>query len=833
MGQNLTELWRGLRDKKKTFCYPNALEISRSDVIVVTEAPTVSDVRSRKLVDGQEGTFIKACLGFAGIPSTACYFTSVIKDADYPVAHYITTPKDRRQSPAWSQDGNEYVEVLRSEVSALSAKLIIAIGNVALCAATGRWGIDKWRGSLLPSLFDNQKCVMPILPPDRVFAGASENRHLIVCDLKKAVELRNRDFELTPRMIRIAPSYEEVMTWLDDCYVKGMQGRPISFDIEVKYHELNCVSFAYDPQIAISIPFVKTGGDYWIPNQEAAIMLKIAKILASSSIRKLGQNLAFDTHFMLKRYGIRSVNLDDTMIAQHALLPQFPKGLDMIASLWTDIPYYKDEGKEWFRSGGAYETLWNYNGLDSVTCVEAFPKIINDVIKLDNLPAYERQLSIIQPCVYMMERGIAVNMQGLRAERTSMEMEVKGMRERLAELAPGLNPQSPKQLQEFFYIKKGFPIYKNKEGRASMDATALKRIARQKGKDGAEVAQLISGIKKQEKLISTYMVDVKFDVDDRIRCSYNPCGTTFSRLSSSKSIFGTGMNMQNWPHRSLRHLKPDSGYVYYGIDLSQAENRIVAYVGKVENQIEAFENWADLHRITAAAIFNKLPEEVSDEPRSCELGTGEFSERDWGKKANHGLNYGFGFKAFALRYEMSEADSKRVCDGYHKLYPGVRRGFHAYVERCLNTNRVVPNLMGRKVLFLSDLTSATKQAAYASIPQGTVGDIINERGLCFLYYNKKYSAVELLQQVHDSIGFQIPLSLSWTEHASILWDLKVSLETPIVTQYGREFSIPADIVMSRTLHKESGIEFKAKKFPQSIEALAKSLEEGWDRLCVS
>ncbi len=818
-----------LQQRKMTYCHPSYSNKELCEVIVVSEQATHSDARMHSLFSGQEGQYIQQCLRVAQIPLSACYFTSVFKDCDLPSSAYIKAPKTKRESPSWLPDGDLYGKLLREELSKINAKLIIAVGNIALQATTGRWGIDSWRGSLLPCLFDSGKTVLPILPAERVFSGESEVRHLIICDLKKAVRARENGFRVTERVVETKPSYEQTISWLDKLYEEGMNGTTIAFDIEVKYQELNCISFSYEPTRAISIPFIYEKGDYWDVNKECAIMLKIARILSSPSIRKLGQNIIFDTHFMLRKYGIRSVNIDDTMLAQHALLPQFPKGLDMICSLWTDIPYYKDEGKEWFKYGGAYQTLWNYNGLDSIVCVESFHKIIDDVIRLDNLLAYERQLSIIGPCTYMMERGICVDMDGLRAERLAMEKEVEFKRAELQRAAPNLNPNSSKQLQEFFYILKGFPIYKNKEGKATCDAMALKRIARQK-RDGANVAKLILEIRKQEKIISTYLADVKFDDDGRIRCSYNPAGTTFSRLSSSKSIFGTGMNMQNWPHRSLKHLLPDEGYAYYGIDLSQAENRIVAQVGDIAPMIKAFEENQDVHRLTASLIFRKPAEEITDKPGTCDLGTGEYSERDWGKKANHGLNYGLGYKAFALRYEMPENEAKRICNGYHSAYPGVRKGFHSFVEESLSQSRIVPNLMGRKVLFLSDITSSTKQAAYASIPQGTVGDVINERGMAFLYYNKRYQAVELLQQVHDSIGFQIPLSLPWIEHAAILWDLKESLETPLTTHKGRSFVIPADIVIGKSLHKESGIEFKAKKFPKSVEELAAKLEEAWATL---
>lgn len=821
-------LFAKLRASAKTFVAPENSPLA--DILICGEQPSQQDIMFRRPFQGPSGKLLKVCLQYAGIPTTSCAFTYVIKDFDKTLEEYIVIPTSRRASPQWLDRAQEYVKLLQEEVQQFPGELIIAVGNVALAALTGRWGVLKWRGSLLPCICDNTKYVVPIVSPSMVLHGNSEYRHLIIVDLKKSIEYREKNFKITDRKILTRPSFDESCLFLEKCYEIGMSGIPIVFDIEIKHLELNCISFAWDYTQAISIPFMCESGNYFNPSQEVHIMKLIARILTNPQIRKLGQNLIFDTHFLLRKYGIRSTNLDDSMIAQHTLLPQLPKGLDMITSLWTDQPYYKDEGKEWFKGGGTYQTLWVYNGLDSLTVCEAFPKILSDLVKLDNVAAYERQLSIVQPCCYMMERGIRVNKTGLIAERSKMEAEAKAKRLELAEIAPGLNPQSPKQLQDYFYGKLKIHPMKNKQHKISVDADALKRIARRKGEPGYKEARLILAIKRQEKLVSTYMQDIKFDDDDRIRCSYNPVGTTYSRLSSSKSIFGTGMNMQNWPHLMLRHLCADDGYVLYSFDLSQAENRIVAYVGRIDHMIEAFETGKDVHRLTASLIFNKPYEEISDEPGSCSLGNGDSSERQWGKKANHGLNYDLGYKSFALYYDMPEKDAKFVVERYHEAYPELRRNFHGYVKKCLQTNRVVPNLMGRKTLFLTDLNDDTYKAAYSCIPQGTVGDIINERGMAFIYYNKLFKPVELLQQVHDSISFQIPLSIGWETHAQIIQAIKDSLETPLITHYGREFVIPADLCVGLTLMKEEGIELKAKKWPSTLEALATQLETIYNTL---
>lgn len=812
----------------KTFVPPEGTPLA--DILVCGEQPGQQEVMMRRPFYGPSGKLLKACLQHSGIPTASCMFTNVLKDFDQPLEEYLSAPKNRRASPQWLGKGQEYVELLHEEVQEFKGSLIIAVGNVALAALTGRWGVLKWRGSLLPCICDPTKYVVPIIHPSTVLRGSSEYRHLIINDLKKAVEYKEKGYKLTERRVLTRPTFDEASLFLEKCYQNGMAGIPIVFDIEIKHLELNCISFAWEPYYAISIPLMDEKGDYFTPTQEVHIMKLIARILTNPQIRKLGQNLIFDTHFLLRKYGIRSINLDDSMIAQHTLLPQLPKGLDMITSLWTDQPYYKDEGKEWMRGGGTYQNLWVYNGLDSLTVCEAFPKIMADLVKLNNTAAYERQLSIVQPCCYMMERGIKVDLPGLVAERKKMEADAQAKRRELEAIAPGLNPQSPKQLQDYFYGKLKIAPMKNKQHKISVDADALKRIARRQGELGYKEARLILAIKKQEKLASTYMADMKFDEDSRIRCSYQPCGTTYSRLSSAKSIFGTGMNMQNWPHSMLKHLQPDEGYVAYTIDLSQAENRIVAYVGRIEHMIDAFETGKDVHRLTASLIFNKPYDEISDEPGSCSLGNGESTERQWGKKANHGLNYDLGYKTFALYYDMPEKDAKFVVERYHAAYPELRRNFHGYVKKCLQTDRVITNLMGRKTLFLTDLNDETFKAAYSCIPQGTVGDVINERGMAFIYYNKLFKEAELLQQVHDSITFQIPISIGWVAHARMLQALKDSLETPLTTHYGRKFVIPADTCMGLTLMKEEGIELKAKKWPPTLEALALKLEESYEAL---
>lgn len=803
----------------RTYVHPAGIRAS-AKLLIVGEQPGVSEVRQGKPFIGMAGQALNDCLAAANLVRGECYLTNVIKDLDHPLSYYYQSSSTKSH---FTDAGQTYIGQLRQELEDCPAKFILAVGNVALQALTGRTGITKWRGSVLPSTLVPDKWVVPIIHPATIIPPKCVwlNRPLIIHDLRRVAQLISRG-EYKPYECEaiIRPSFQDSCNYLLNV-IRNI--RAVAFDIEVVNQEVSCISFCHDPHRAISIAFVDHQGDIFSCEQEVEIWHLVAQILSNPSITKIGQNLTFDTHFLLKRYGIRTSSINDTMIAQQIIMPDYPKGLDFITSLHTPLSYYKDEGKQWFRVGGSWEQLWVYNCYDSLACWLAWPAQYTELQQQQNVATYKRQCNIVYPLVYMMEHGIRADLPGIREGHKTLVAGAEPLRARLEELAGRpLNPNSPKQLQDYFYVEKKFPHYKNKiTGEITVDADALKRMSRK----GSEEARLILQYRKNMKLANTYLVEEKFDADGRIRCSYNPVGTRYSRLSSSANIFGTGMNLQNWPHLELRHLMVDEGYIGYAFDLSQAENRIVAYYGCVDLMIKAFEDKQDVHSLTAALIFDKHPADVTTKDGTCSLGDGTHSERFWGKKANHGLNYDLGYRSFALYYEMSERDAKFIVSRYHKAYPGVRQVFHKLVRDQLHTTRTVTNLMNRQTLFMGRLDDTTFKEAYSCIPQGTVGDIINEYGLSHIYDNRDhYAPIELLSQTHDEITFQIPLSIPLIEHAKMLLDIKKSLEVPF-TVHGRQMIIPADLTMFQRFKQG-----RECKFPHTTEELVEVLNRNLEGL---
>jgi DNA polymerase-1 len=524
------------------------------------------------------------------------------------------------------------------------------------------------------------------------------------------------------------------------------------------------------------------------------------------------------------------------------MLPDFPAGLDFVTSNHTDIPYYKQDGKQWIKMGaGTWENWWTYNGMDTIATSAAHPNQISALIKQGNIETYDRQRKLIKPLIYMGERGIRIDVQGMLENKNVEQAQLDVLVEELhKEVGYEINQNSPQQLMKYFYTELKIKPYKKKNAKGqyvtTTDVDAMKRIARR----GYQAAQIMLDIRGLSKRISTYLNIGKVDKDGRYRSSYKPVGAETGRLSSGETIFGTGGNQQNWPHDLLRYFLFDEGYIGYSFDLSQIENRIVAYVGGVISQIKAFENGIDLHKMTASVITGKPYDDISDEAGSSPLGDGRQTERYWGKKGNHAVNYDVGVKKFALVNELSEKESKEMLERIHRGYPQIRNGYHATIQRMMIENRTVTSLMGRKRLFLGPIFQSnntpksacqdTFREGYAQLPQSTTADKINEHGLEYIYYNQNlFKPIELLAQIHDSIVFQIPLSVPWIDHAVMLNKIKESLEQPLYW-HGTKINTPCDLSIGLNMCKDEQIEIKSKDLPLDPIRLATRLAQAHDDL---
>ena len=771
---------------------------------------------------GPAGWQLDELLHGAGISRSECYFTNVIKVQ--PPGNKIEVYLDlKKKKPIETALYREHLAYLEEELSSIKTNLFVALGNVPLYALTGLKNITRRRGSLYTPAFVGMRKMLATVHPSGVMHQYLY-RYAVMHDLELArTEAAFPELRQTKRNYIIKPSFTEAKAFLQYC----MQCKLVAFDIELLNEEVSCISFSPAETESISIPFLDSMyRDYFTPAEEEELWLLIAQLLEDERIEKVAQNSIFDKSFLFKRYGILASPVRDTMIASGIIYPDLPKDLGFICSIYTDLQYFKDKGmeKKW---SSVDEDFWLYSAKDSIVCRIAWPQQLEELKSTNNISTYYYVEALVEPLMLISERGMRMDVVGLRKARDDATEELALLEKDIMSIVGVYYTDkfctSPKQLMDYFYRVRKLPPYKSRTtGKPTIDENALRRIARK----GFKEAELLLNHRSISTLKSKYFT-VALDDNGRLSGSYNPVGTNVGgRLSSSSSLFVNqdgeyiGTNLQNLPPQFLRFVLPDIDYTAYILDLSQAENRIVAYIAPIVELIRAFEDGMDVHRLTASFIFDKRIEDISDNKEEDPIRDGKLSERDWGKKANHAFNYGLGYRTFALNNQLREADAKRIAEQVHRAYPGIKQ-MHNWIQNELHKGRTLTNLYSRKRTFLDRWGDALFRQAYSYIPQSTVGDKINREAILYIESRpEEFKYLEVLNQVHDSIVFQIPNSQPLEYHASCLLLLKESLEVPLRWR-NIEFSIPIECKTGPNLRDMEKVNLDASNLVEELTRIRK------------
>jgi len=499
------------------------------------------------------------------------------------------------------------------------------------------------------------------------------------------------------------------------------------------------------------------------------------------------------------------------------------------------------------------EDFLRYSALDAACTLEIYNAFWDDLTPNFN-KAYDLTIRLFPVLMFMQTKGIKVDHANMEITKQQV---LKSAEEKQLELnnlcGRVLNVNSSPDCQRYFYSELGIPAYKGKTGKPTTDDLALQRLVRGTvSRPGLRQAKLVQDIRGLQKLFGTYL-SLEFDADSRLRCSYNPRGTKFGRLSSSKTVFGTGTNLQNLPAEFKAFLVPDEGYAFLEADKRQAEWVVVAYLANDANMLTAIEQGKDVHTHTASEMF-KVPAELvqydakmighstdSDHILDIRLGDqflSQFVTKQWprtmslrqcGKKSNHGLNYAETFKMFALINEIDEVEAKRIIDLYHHTYPGIRVWYES-IKKMLQRDRTLTNCFGRQVRFLDAWGDSLFKSAYSMLPQSTVVDSLNT-GMVSLYEDTEVSnklRVDLLAQVHDSVLMQVPLKL--LDNPLLFQHLlnKITNYTsPTISYSGHDFKIATDFKIGMNWGEHNG-----EKNPSGMVELSNinelgKIKEGW------
>nr|DAP28395.1 MAG TPA: DNA polymerase [Caudoviricetes sp.] len=244
------------------------------------------------------------------------------------------------------------------------------------------------------------------------------------------------------------------------------------------------------------------------------------------------------------------------------------------------------------------------------------------------------------------------------------------------------------------------------------------------------------------------------DPNNVIHATYNVGFVKTGRLSSSNP------NVQQISARLKPAFIPRPGHVLLDLDYSQVELRVAAFISRSAPMIEAFQRGDDLHRLLAAKIAGKAPQDVTS------------LERKRAKAGNFGLLYGMspgGFQTYAATaYDVSLtlAEAQAVHSAFFEMWDGMRQ-WHERSKRRAYERGYVTSPIGR-TQWLSDLyskssfkSSHAERNALNSPVQGFGSDLMQMAAASIMgtlpgYPLPRVEGAHVVATVHDEICIEVP-----------------------------------------------------------------------------
>lgn len=244
------------------------------------------------------------------------------------------------------------------------------------------------------------------------------------------------------------------------------------------------------------------------------------------------------------------------------------------------------------------------------------------------------------------------------------------------------------------------------------------------------------------------------DPNNVIHATYNVGFVKTGRLSSSNP------NVQQISARLKPAFIPRPGHVLLDLDYSQVELRVAAFISRSQPMIEAFQRGDDLHRLLAAKIAGKAPEDVTS------------LERKRAKAGNFGLLYGMspgGFQSYAATaYDVSLTlvEAQAVHSAFFEMWDGMRQ-WHERSKRRAYERGYVTSPIGR-TQWLSDLyskssfkSSHAERNALNSPVQGFGSDLMQMAAASIMgtlpgYPLPRVEGAHVVATVHDEICIEVP-----------------------------------------------------------------------------
>ncbi len=807
-----------------------------ANFMILGECPNRQDTVAGRPFVGSAGRELDYILKDAGIHRANCWVSNVSKYEVPPNFPGQKIPFDVRARNA-GIDLDAQLNELREEIKGVAPNCILALGGTALWALSGKKPISSFRGSIMQGM--GAKFVPTYNPAHLLHQSVNAefkgywNRQVMVVDFKRAyAQSQFPELRLPSRHVEICRNSHQ----LAEFRAKYKDKIKMSVDIEANGTCVPvCIGIAFNKHHAMVIPLWNEGGISTIPTADLIqIWLILSELLYEKEI--VGQNFNYDRD-KIKRLGfiIRKLT-DDVMLKAHAINPELPKGLAFNTSLFTEEPFYKDDGMY----EGSIEDLYLGCGKDACVTIE-----INDVMNADldelGMRSYYKNFLMKFPDFYY-----SIEQQGFRVDPTErdnllrkyIEWDERIKYELFQLVGTEVNYNAHAKIAILLWDVLKLP---RKDSTGEEDITALLNSQTAiKDPTHRRICELILEGRRVGKSISTYLMALP-DYDGRMRTTYFPCldtgrsstgqqdppirpkvevrdfdnkkknkvlGTAFQTMTKHGDIGADirGMYVPDISHIEVIDNKPvvvEEQEVFIQADSSQAEARVVALLAADEHTLKMYDT-NDIHALTASWFFGG-----SESDYSKKILGYEHPIRFAGKTLRHAGHLGAGkrrasielntqARKYKIPLSITEAIAERALQIFHSKSPRIQQVFQAQVIEVLKKTRTlvaplpygVHAAIGGKRIFFERMGDELFRQGFSYIPQRAVSDNTKAAGMRI---RERIPTIKIVMEAHDALLFSVPISKTGEWGQIIKEEMERPIDFSRCTLPRHELIIPCDL----------------------------------------
>ena len=548
------------------------------------------------------------------------------------------------------------------------------------------------------------------------------------------------------------------------------------------------ISFAVEPGKAAYVPLRHdyAGAPDQLPFDE--VIARLRPWLENPAAKKVGQHIKYD-HHVFANIGVDVQGwAHDTLLESYVLEAHRPHGLSSLAQRHLDRKGldYEDlcgkGAKQIPFSQVDIERAALYSGEDSEMTLQVHQVLYPRLAAIPGMKFVYEQIEMpTSATLGRVERhGVLIDSARLAEQSRILAERMLALENEAYEIAgQPFNLGSPKQIGEILFGKLGLPVAKKTaSGAPSTDESVLEKLAL----DYPLPAKLLEhrGLSKLKGTYTDKLPQMINPETGRVHTHYAQAVAITGRLSSNDP------NLQNIPIRTPEGRRvreafvAPPGHVIVSADYSQIELRLMAHISQDPGLLRAFNDGMDVHRATAAEVFNLATEEVTSE------------QRRYAKTINFGLIYGMGAFGLSQSLGIEQKAARDYIDRYFARFAGVKRYMDetkasaaetGYVETLFGRRIELPEIRGGN----GPLRAGAERQAINAPMQGTAADLIK---LAMLAVQKALDAegkaTRMVMQVHDELVFEVPAAeVDWVK-AEIprLMASVAQLSVPLIAEVG-------------------------------------------------